>query len=223
MIKSRSSSPSLQFSVLLYFQAENGEIKVHWAESVDARRETWVEVNWARNADIRAQRMPFRVSITFNQNKLQTMVWLINKIVQQSLDNGCHFCSWMPSTGHNADGGIKALGYWKCTVSSKTPKLCSSPGSKKISTPEQWVSSWWLITKSYVSGMKLAKISILRTFTWPKKRRSDFLRWKKVACALGGCQFVSHFTSYKFIDFCRSTSVANPVALMRGHGMSFSN
>ena len=43
-------------------------------KSVDARRETWVEVNWARNADIRAQRMPFRVSITFNQNKLQTMV-----------------------------------------------------------------------------------------------------------------------------------------------------
>ena len=74
LIKSRSSSPSLQFSVLLYFQAENGEIKVHWAESVDARPETWVEVNWARNADIRAQRMPFRVSITFNQNKLQTMV-----------------------------------------------------------------------------------------------------------------------------------------------------
>ena len=122
----------------------------------------------------------------------------------------------MPSNGHDADGGIIASGCWRCTVSSKTPKLCSSAGSRKISTP----------------GLKFR--SEIQVWNWPNQHPENIhLSWKEkiwflmpdksYGTPLGLPVCISFFKYSYFIDFCRSTSVAKPVALTRGLGMSFSN
>ena len=106
-----------------------------------------------RNADVRAKRMPFRISMILSQSQLQTMVWGLNKIIH----NGSHFALLtLLLTGH-IDSDLKHVLYFGAIQFINHVLLSIWPHNRDSHKQWQWWqnSAWIAIPWLSVNGQHL--------------------------------------------------------------------